>query len=44
MSQMTNASFHENTMAKEPMDTMPIIGRSQQRSQQRKSRRKSLPS
>ena len=33
MSQMTNASFHENTMAKEPMDTMPIIGRSQQRSQ-----------
>ena len=33
MSQMTNASFHENTMAIEPMDAMPIAGRSQQRSQ-----------
>ena len=33
MSQMTNASFHENTMAIEPMAVIPIIGRSQQRSQ-----------
>ena len=33
MSQMTSTSFHENTMAKEPMDAMPIAGRSQQKSQ-----------
>ena len=33
MSQITNTSFHENTMAIEPMDTMPMAGRSQQRSQ-----------
>lgn len=32
MSQMTSTSFHENTMAKEPMDAMPIAGRSQQKS------------
>lgn len=33
MSQMTSTSFHENTMAKEPMDAMPMAGRSQQNSQ-----------
>ena len=33
MSQMTSTNFHENTMAKEPMDAMPMAGRSQQRSQ-----------
>lgn len=26
MSQMTSTSFHENTMAKEPMDAMPMAG------------------
>ena len=33
MSQMTSTNFHENTIAKEPMDAMPIAGRSQQNSQ-----------
>nr|DAH09491.1 MAG TPA: hypothetical protein [Caudoviricetes sp.] len=33
MSQITSTSFHENMMAKEPMDAMPIAGRSQQNSQ-----------
>ena len=33
MSQMTSTSFHENTMAKEPMDAIPIVGRSQQKNQ-----------
>ena len=32
MSQMTSTDFHENTMAKEPMDAMPMAGRSQQNS------------
>jgi len=35
MSQIAKASFHENTIVKVPMATIPMAGRSQQRSQTR---------
>jgi hypothetical protein len=35
MSQITKANFHENTIVKVPMATIPMAGRSQQRSQTR---------
>jgi len=35
ISQIAKANFHENTIVKVPMATIPMAGRSQQRSQTR---------